>query len=312
MSKKILITGGCGMIGRRLTALLKKKRYNILVVDNLLSKLKPLKGINFKKIDISNTKSLESAFKKFKPDVVYHLAAIHHIPTCEIKRSYSQKINILGTETILRLAEKYESKKIIIASSGAVYDWKNTSLSEDKTKTKPMDNYSLCKFSNEIQLKLWTTRNKGKGISARIFNSIGYDDPNSHLLPDILKQINLKKNINKITLGTLTNKRDYIDAEDVAMALYKMINYSKKQYDVFNICTGKQHSVKDIINLLEKILKIKILVKSIKSKKRKIDRVSQLGNYKKAYKELRWKAKLNLEETLKKYIIEQKFKKLNL
>ena len=52
-------------------------------------------------------------------------------------------------------------------------------------KILPRDNYSLCKFSND-QLKLWTQELKG-GIVARIFNSIGYDDPNSHLLPDILK-----------------------------------------------------------------------------------------------------------------------------
>lgn len=307
--KKILITGGFGMIGRRLALILKNKNYKILIIDNFLSKLKPIKGINYKRVDISNEKHFEKVFKKFKPTIIYHLAAIHHIPTCEIKRSYSQKINILGTETMIKFAEKYNCKKIIIASSGAVYDWDNSSLSENKTKTKPMDNYSLCKYSNEIQLKLWTIRSNGKGIAARIFNSIGYDDPNSHLLPDILKQINPNKKINRITLGTLTNKRDYIDAKDVAMALFKMINYSKKNYDVFNICTGKQHSVKDIIILLEKILKVKILVKSIKSKKRKIDRVSQLGCYKKSNNLLKWKAKLNLEETLKKYIYERQ--KLN-
>ena len=303
--KKILITGGFGMIGRRLALILKKKKYQLLIIDNLISKLIPIKGINFIKGDISKEDILEKAFKKFNPEIIYHLAAIHHIPTCEQKRSYSQKINIIGTEILLKLAEKYKSKKVIIASSGAVYNWDNKSLSEKKSSTNPMDNYSLCKFSNEVQLKLWVTRNKSKGISARIFNSIGYDDPNSHLLPDILKQIDLKKNVNRITLGTLTNKRDYIDAEDVAMALYKMMIFSKKNYDIFNVCTGREHSVKDIIKLLEKILKVKILVKSIKSKKRKIDRVSQLGNYKKSYHQLKWKAKLNLEETLKKYIYER-------
>ena len=46
-------------------------------------------------------------------------------------------------------------------------------------------------------------------------------------------------------------KRDYIDADDVASALNKMINY-KNRYSIFNICCGKEYSVKDIINILEK------------------------------------------------------------
>ena len=312
MKKKILITGGVGMIGRRLAKILKDRNYNILILDNLASKLRPPKKIRFLKSSIVDEKKLENIFKTFQPNIVFHLAAIHHIPTCEFKRGYSQKVNIIGTENILKFADKYRTSKVILASSGAVYDWSLKFLLEDKSKIKPRDNYALCKFSNELQLKFWSERTKKKGIVARIYNTIGYDDPNSHLLPDILKQINFKKKINEITLGNLVPRRDYIDAEDVALALYKMIKYTKKDFDIFNVCCGKEYSVKQIVNILEKILKIKINVKSVNSKKRKVDRISQLGNNKKILRMLKWKPRLNLEQTLKKYIIEQKFKKINI
>ena len=304
--KKILITGGFGMIGRRLVGQLKKKGNKILVLDNFLSKLQPINKINYQKIDISNKKKLLNIFKKFKPEIVIHLAAIHHIPTCEKKRAYAQKINILSTENLLHFSEVFKVKKFILASSGAVYDWSNTKLIENKSKILPRDNYSLCKFSNEIQLKLWTQRTKGIGIVARIFNSIGFDDPNSHLLPDILRQLDLNKKINRIKLGNLKPKRDYIDADDVASALNKMINYKKNRYSIFNICCGKEYSVKDIINTLEKILKIKIISKSINSKRRKIDRLSQLGSNRNIKNKLKWSPRLNLMGTLQKYIHERK------
>lgn len=305
--KKILITGGFGMIGRRLVGQLKKKGNKILVLDNFLSKLQPINKINYQKIDISNKKKLLNIFKKFKPEIVIHLAAIHHIPTCEKKRAYAQKINILSTENLLHFSEVFKVKKFILASSGAVYDWSNTKLIENKSKILPRDNYSLCKFSNEIQLKLWTQRTNGIGIVARIFNSIGFDDPNSHLLPDILKQIDHKKKNNNIVLGNLKPRRDYIDASDVASALKKMIKFNKNNYEIFNICNGKEYSVLDVVNVLENILSTKINVTSIKSKKRKIDRLSQIGSNKKTIKTLKWKPKFDFKQTLKKYVIEKNF-----
>ena len=66
MKKKILITGGVGMIGRRLAILLQKKKYDILILDNLISKLKPPKKIKFLKKSITDEKSLEKVFKNFK------------------------------------------------------------------------------------------------------------------------------------------------------------------------------------------------------------------------------------------------------
>tara|TARA_B100000927_G_scaffold201736_1_gene163364 strand:- start:300 stop:1229 length:930 start_codon:yes stop_codon:yes gene_type:complete len=305
--KKILITGGFGMIGRRLVRKLKNKENKVLVLDNFLSKLQPINKINYQKIDISNKKKLLNIFKKFQPEIVIHLAAIHHIPTCEKKRSYAQKINILSTENLLHFSEVFKVKKFILASSGAVYDWSNTKLIENQSKILPRDNYSLCKFSNEIQLKLWTQRTNGIGIVARIFNSIGFDDPNSHLLPDILKQIDHKKKNNNIVLGNLKPRRDYIDASDVASALKKMIKFNKNNYEIFNICNGKEYSVLDVVNVLENILSTKINVTSIKSKKRKIDRLSQIGSNKKTIKTLKWKPKFDFKQTLKKYVIEKNF-----
>jgi len=302
MKESILVTGGVGMIGRRLSKLLKKNSYDVLILDNLLSGLKLPKNINFVKADILKEKVLEKIFKEFKPNIIFHLAAIHHIPTCEFKRAHSLDVNVVGTENILKLAEKFKTEKIIIASSGAVYEWSNKKLEENSTNSYPQDNYSLSKISNEHQLKFWTMRTGNVGIVARIFNTIGYDDPNSHLLPDILKQIDPNKKKNTINLGTLVTKRDYIDANDVASALFKMLNYKKKNFEIFNICYGKEYSVAKIVKALQDILKIKIKVNLIKSKKRKIDRLSQLGSRKKMFKKLNWKPRNNLHSTLTRYV----------
>ena len=111
MKRRILITGGFGMIGRRLSKQIKNSKNSLMVIDNFSSKLKPVKGVNFSKTNILNEKALLKIFKKFKPNIVVHLAAIHHIPTCEKKRSFSQEVNILGTEILLKYCEIFKVKK---------------------------------------------------------------------------------------------------------------------------------------------------------------------------------------------------------
>jgi len=299
----ILITGGFGMIGRRLVKKINTSKNNILVIDNLYSQLHPIKGIKFFKYDICNKQKIEKIFINFKPKIVFHLAAIHHIPTCETKRTFTQKVNIIGTENLLIQSEKYGVEKFILASSGAVYDWVDNKLIEKTSNLNPKDNYSICKYINEKQLELWSKKNNKTGIVARIFNTIGHDDPNSHLLPDIFKQLNFDKKINNIKLGNLKPRRDYIDADDVASALLKLSQFkAKKNFDIFNISCGKEYSVQNIVEIIANQLKMIINIKVDKKRVRKLDRISQVGSNNKIKKYTNWMPKKDINKILINYI----------
>ena len=298
---KIIITGGNGFIGKELLKIINKKKYLIHVLDSNIKKNKVNGSIRYLKSDITDLKSLKKIIKKIKPDYFVHLAAIHHIPTCEKNRQLTQKVNIIGTENLLQCLNNLPPKKFIFASSGAVYDWEKNKLDEKKTKIKPRDNYSLTKYAGEKQLRLWIDKNKKtKIILARIFNTIGPNDPNSHLIPDIINQINFRSKKSKISLGNITTKRDYIDVRDTASCLNLMINRKiTTNFEIFNICNQVSYSVKDIVKNIEKVLKKKIIIKIDPKKKRKIDRPNQTGSNKKIKKFLNYKIKHNLNSSIK-------------
>ena len=108
--KRILITGGCGFVGRELVNTI-QEQYEVHVVDNLLcgshrlSKMNTAK-FNFHNIDLRDKDDTESLVRKISPDIIIHLAAIHFIPQCENEPELACSTNILATINILKCIKK--------------------------------------------------------------------------------------------------------------------------------------------------------------------------------------------------------------
>lgn len=300
--KKIVITGGCGMIGYRLANLLSEKN-EVYVIDNKYSFVDRPKCKKIYYVDICDKIKINKILHYINPQIIFHLAAVHSIPVCEKNRTTAQKNNIFGTEIIFEISSSLSNLEyFILASTGAVYDHSTSKLQEFKSPIFPRDNYSLTKITNEYQASIYQNKISAKIIIARLFNVIGFDDKNAHLLPDIISQINLNKKKNIIYMGNTKPKRDYIDADDVALILSKIFTIKlKKKIDVFNICSSKEYSVREIVNKIEKILNLKIVIKIEKSRFRKVDRLSQVGSNMKLKKAM--KININgIDATLKKFI----------
>ena len=130
---KILITGSSGFIGFHLAKKLLEKGHKIRGFDSMNSYydvklkksrykiLKEFKNFSFNKSKLENKKNLERSFKKFKPQVVIHLAAQAGVRySIEKPRVYLDS-NIIGTYNVIETSHKHKVKHLIIASSSSVY-----------------------------------------------------------------------------------------------------------------------------------------------------------------------------------------------
>jgi UDP-glucose 4-epimerase len=197
----------------------------------------------------------------------------------------------MGTKNLLEVCNNAEW--FLFASSAAVYPPVSEPLTEDMYG--PIDIYGKTKLIGEDLVRLYR---KNNAIIARIFNVYGPNDTNPHVIPEIINQV--KRGRRKIELGNLGPKRDYIHVNDICEAIIALLKHGKS--GIYNIGTGKEYSVKDIVDLVSKILGKELQVVQVKERIRKVERMHLLADINKIYDETGWKPEIELKEGLKRLI----------
>lgn len=312
--KNILISGGAGYIGSHVSKLLLDKDYNVIIIDNLVKGYEKLidKRAKFYKGDISDKKILEKIFNENKIDAVLHFAAFIEAGESMKEPAKYFKNNVSKSISFLNFLIKKGVNKIIFSSSAAVYGAPEyTPIDEEHTK-KPINNYGLTKLIIEKILDSYAKAYNLRYISLRYFNAAGAEEdaslgemhePETHLIPNILKTVKGEKE--KIFVfgedydtkdGTCI--RDFIHVKDLAKAhLNALEKIDEIKKDVFNLGGGKGVSVKEVIDLCEKITGKKIN-KEFKEK-REGDPPVLIASSEKANKLLDWKAEKTIQDIIK-------------
>lgn len=262
MIKKIVVVGGLGFVGRRLVDKLIEVGHEVAVIDkdSDTSFLNP--KAQFFKIDINDKVSIFSAFNKFKPHSVFHLAAIHYIPYCESNPSEVFATNLGGLQNIIKASEEVCVSKFVFTSSAAVYEISKDPLTE-KSNVTPVETYGFSKLFGEKLIQ-----NSGLNYTTvRLFNVYGPGDKVAHVIPKIISGI---KNKILIQLGDCSKARDFIFLDDVVSGL--MIIENEETGLVINLGSGKSTTIKNIITSLEKITGSSINYTEDKTLFRKNDR----------------------------------------
>jgi UDP-glucose 4-epimerase len=290
---KVLITGGAGFIGKKLANFLSGKNFYVLVLDDLSSgNLKELNNeINFEKISILNKEKLEIQFKKFKPDYVFHLAALNMRSLNAGEELLST--NILGTQNVLRCSVGSSVKKVIFSSSAAVYGNAEKFPISESSKLKLLNIYGVSKVASEYLIKSILDES---GISYSILRLSNVYGPGQRFdneggVVSIFCN-NFKKGKKIVIFGDGRQTRDFIYVDDVLDALYKSMIY--KGNFVVNVSTKKETSIRNVLNLIESVSKqrVNILYKQIAAKE---IRRSVMDNSK-IWKLLGWKPSIDLHD----------------
>ena len=294
---RILVTGGAGFIGRYLAEHLLKDN-EITIYDDLSNstreKIIPLinKGAKFVRGDILDFKLLSESSKNF--DVTIHLAAKSDVSESVIHPEITSSVNVNGTINVLKCCAQNKIKKIIFASSAAVYgNCKDLPITE-KSKTEPLSPYGASKLSAENEIKKYAKEFGFDAIILRLFNvyGVGQNDLYSGVISIFLKNIVQSKPL--VIYGDGEQTRDFVSIYDIVQAFdCAILSNGVKTY---NIASGRSVSINKLCEILLTGEKFKVIYKEQK----KGDIKNSVADVTLAEKELKFSAKKSLEDELTK------------
>lgn len=284
--KTILVTGHSGFIGSHLVNSLSRK-FQIIGLSNKITTNSSI--IQIKK-NIDNISISDLPKEIF---CIIHLAALTDVEYCNDNPSECFKVNSLGTQKMLEISRKKNSKFIYFSTSHVFGIPKKLPITENFPK-RPTSIYSASKLMGEILSESYSKTYKTDVSIARLFSIYGPDSPKHLVTSRIIQQL-LKDST--IKLGNLSPKRDFLYIDDVIKAVETILK-NTKGFNQFNIGYGKSHSIGDICKRLIKIADRDIKIKSKKTFSRKDDIPNIVANCSKL-KKLGWIPKIGLNEGLK-------------
>ncbi|WP_159900236.1 NAD-dependent epimerase/dehydratase family protein [Salinirussus salinus] len=269
--RDILVTGGAGFIGSHLVRQLTDAGANVLVADNCFSGTPSLvpAGARLETVDIRD-EEFADLIRAFEPTDVVHLAALHYIPYCNANPEEAFQVNTMGTRKLVSAARDLPGlDTMVFASSAAVYPPRKGPNSE-ASETGPMDIYGETKLVGEDLMRLFHRETGVPTVTARLFNVYGPSETNEHLVPAVLEQV--RRGNREIELGNLTPKRDFVHVSDVARALRTLLAEFEGGYGTYNVGTGTEWSVREVVEQTSEALGEEIEVVQDEDRVRESDR----------------------------------------
>ena len=249
----ILITGGAGFIGSELAKFLIKKGHNIKILDNLeygyRDNFEGEEGLikNFICDDI-RSKNIIDHLNGI--DIVFHFAGISSLPECESNPSKAFEVNTTAVANLLSACRTIKVKKIIFASTSAVYENNDASVSfSESDVVNPNLIYATTKYCAEQICRSYAQNYKMDITICRFFNVFGPHQDckrksppfTSYLIPEALAD-----RVPTI-FNTTDVKRDYIFIEDLMQYLFLIMSSPKRYFaEIFNLASGKGYSALEI------------------------------------------------------------------
>ena len=304
--KKIIVTGGLGFIGSNLIGLLLKKKYFVINIDKIsysssfynVKEFKDSKNYKFIKCDINN-KKIKNIILKYKPNIIFNLAAETHVDRSIDNPKNFIDSNIMGTYNLLECFRNFSKKnntKLIHISTDEVYGDILKGRTGENYPYNPSSPYAASKAASDHLVSSYIKTYKIPAIITNCSNNYGPKQHPEKLIPKLI--YNILNNRNLPIYGKGINSREWIFVEDHCDALYKISRIGKTG-NFYNIGSNR-----DVINIkisqnLLKIAKSKFKVgKNVKIKFVK-DRpghdIRYALNSKKIIKELKWYPKTNFK-----------------
>lgn len=266
---KILVTGGCGYIGQHVVEACYQARHIIHVVDRTVTKSSAIAEVEVYHADIG-----KSVFVPKTYDVVVHLAAdISVAESVRDPKTYYEN-NVVASIRLLDMCRSGGVKKVVFASSAAVYGPNDgTPIDEEQTR-QPSNPYAASKLVLEWALADYARAYGIQVIPLRLFNVAGGEfredhEPETHLIPNLVdgalygRPVIVHRSPRYEVAGLETCERDYVNVRDVARAFLAAVEGSidLQPGEAINIGSGVATSTREVITAVEKATQRKLNVR---------------------------------------------------
>lgn len=297
MNEHYFVTGATGFVGSNIVRQLvhSNKHVSIIVRNKKLNwRLKDIQNkISIFESDLLNT-NLQTIVAKIKPTHIYHLAAYGALPKDESVEQMFH-VNVQGTINLIQAVSKYPFKVFINTGSSSEYGIKEKAMQEADI-LKPINDYGVSKAAATLYCQKEALRLNIPLITFRLFAVYGQFEENSRFIPYTIHNALQNKSLE---FSSPDNVRDFIHVDDVVRA-YLEVPKKNNPGAVYNIGSGKQHTLKEACDIILNITKShsKVTWNKKEGQLRQIEPKIWQANIAKAKRELQWQPQISFRKGL--------------
>ena len=245
---RILITGGAGFLGASLSNRLVQEAHTVLALDDLTAgdPRRLSREVLLTRGDVRDVPKLWTLLQGV--DCVYHLAARVRVPESIHYPSDYNEVNVGGTVALMQAMRDTGVRRVILASSGALYGEQEHQPVDESQTPHPNSPYGVSKIAAEYYVSTLGMLYDIETVSLRIFNTYGpgQDLPPSYppVIPQALKQAQSGGSI--VIFGDGSQTRDFVFVDDVVEALVSAATASSANRAVINVGSGQEVSIAEL------------------------------------------------------------------
>lgn len=252
---KVWITGAGGMMGSHLLEMLAADGHNVLgchykpTID-----LDEITCLPLEEVDVRDWCAVFDSLKRFKPDVIFHLAAQSY-PTVSWERPVETiSTNVIGTINVFEIVRRLELKaRIIVACSSAEYGFvteEEVPVKEER-ELRPLHPYGVSKVAQDLLAYQYHQSFGIDTVRARIFNCTGTRKTNDALSDFVRRTVELECHLDQFVLrvGNLDTRRAIVDVRDLNRALVALAEKGRSG-EVYNVSGDTAYLIRDLVEMV--------------------------------------------------------------
>jgi UDP-glucose 4-epimerase len=252
---RVLVTGGAGFIGSHLVDALVAQGEHVAVVDHLRRPPRQWvanamqRGVELHVADVRDLEILLPAFAAAKPDVVLHLAAQVDVRRSVVDPAFDAQVNVAGTVSVLEAARQVGTRRVVLASTAAVYGDPHEIPTPETAEIAPLSPYGTSKAAAEWYLGQYARLHGLSTLALRMANVYGpRQDPKGEAGVVAIFTGAAVDEQPVTVFGTGEQTRDYIYVDDVVEAWLAAARSTVT--GALNVSTGVQSSVTELATAL--------------------------------------------------------------